>query len=155
MKRLYRMGFLVVCLFGTVIVSAQSPLPVPVQQHLPQRPLVFKSLPDKWECRLGDLQQLFTGKKTERVALSAPTASLLDGQVMEKVQTAPGVESINIRLTNYPGAILNLSSTTHPDHTVTMRGLIVNPKAADIIVLTEKDGHYYFEKKARQFFMVE
>lgn len=153
MKHLCSKGFLVVCLFATAHARAQQPLPV--QQHLPERPLVFRSLPEKLECRPGDLQQLFTGNKTDRVALSAFGTGLFAGQVMARAQNAPGVESVNIRLTNYPGSILHLSSITQPDHTTVLRGMIVNPRGGDILVLTEENGHYFFQKKARQFFMVE
>ena len=152
MKTIYVAGLLVVCLFITAAVKAQTP--IPVKQQLPDKPLQFSNLPDKFECGLSELQRAASFRTTENITFRFGKLAF-SGQVVEKVQRSAEVTSINIRSSNFAGALFNISIITLPDNTQKITGRIVNPQSGDILILTEEDNHYYLQKQPQKFFMTE
>jgi hypothetical protein len=152
MKNLYVAGLVVVCSLVMLTTSAQRP--VAVKQHLPDKPLQFSSLPDKFECSLPILEKAASSRAAEKVSLQFGKF-VFTGDVMERVQQSPDVVSINIRSTNFPGALFNISVQTQPDNTQVIRGCVINPQSGDVLILTQENNRYYLQKQSQKFFMTE
>lgn len=150
MKNFYAAGLLVVCLVLTHIATAQ----VTLKQHIPDKPLQFSQLPEKFECNLEALNKVSASRTSEEISLQLGKLTFT-GQVAERVQKSPGVESINIRSTNFPGALFNISIHNQPDHTQKITGRIINPQSGDVLVLVEENNRYYLQKVPQKFFMTE
>jgi hypothetical protein len=80
---------------------------------------------------------------------------VLSGEVIEKVETTAGTKNINIRLSNFGNALLNISFLNQQDNTYKITGRIIDPKNADALVIAEENGKYYITKLKMEFFMVE
>src|SRR5688500_3527583 len=102
MKNLYATGFLVVCLFVSVTVNAQDPSLV--KQQIPDKPLLFAALPEKFECTLPELEKASASRTDDKITLQFGKF-IFKGEVIARVQRSEHVQSINIRSTNYPGAL--------------------------------------------------
>lgn len=152
MKNLYATGFLVVCLLASSVAAAQEP-PF-VKQQIPDKPLLFSALPEKFECSLPELEKLSNSRTSSDISLRFGKVSFT-GEVVARVQRSANVESINIRLTNFPGALFNLSITTQADNSKKISGRIIHPQSGDVLVLTEENNRYYLHKQPQKFFMTE
>ena len=152
MKNLYATGFLVVCLFVSTIAFAQEP--TLVKQHIPDKPLLFAALPDKFECTLPELEKASASRTSDKVSLKFGKF-IFDGEIIARVQRSANVESINIRSTNYPGALFNISIITEADNSKKISGRIIHPQSGDVLILTEENNRYYLRKQQQKFFMTE
>ena len=152
MKNLYTAGLLVVCSLFACTTSAQPT--IAVKQQIPDKPLQFSSLPDKFECSLPILEKAVSSRATEKVSLRFGKFTFT-GDVMERVQQSKEVVSINIRSTNFPGALFNISVQTQPDNTRIINGCIINPQSGDVLILTQENNRYYLQKQQQKFFMTE
>ncbi len=152
MKNLYVTGLLAACILLTHPSTAQEPFPV--KQHLPRKPLMFSGFPEKSACSLAALQKIFSSRIAEHVTIQLQN-QLFAGEVIEKVQRSPVLLSINIRSTNFPGALFNISMVTLPGKRTTITGRIINPQSGDVLLLSEENNQYYLLKQPQQFFMTE
>ena len=150
MKNLYAVKLVVLCLF--VATAASSQKPVPVQQS--DKPLLLSQFPDKSECNVSALKNMFSSRSNDNVSIELGKL-VFTGQIIEKVQQSPQVLSMNIRSSNISGAVFNLSVITMPDNTQKFIGQIINPKAGDVLVLMEENNRYILEKKPLKFFMTD
>jgi hypothetical protein len=152
MKTICIAGLLVVCLFTTSAVNAQ--LPVSVKQQPADKPLQFSHLPEKFECGLSELQRAASFRTTENITFRFGKLTFT-GQVVDKIQRSANVMSMNIRSTNFAGALFNISIITQPDNTQKISGRIVNPHSGDVLILTEENNRYYLQKQSQKLFMTE
>jgi hypothetical protein len=152
MKNLYATGFLVVCLFVSINVAAQDPSLV--KQQIPDKPLLFAALPEKFECTLPELEKASASRTDDKVSLQFGKF-IFTGKVIARVQRSENVQSINIRSTNYPGALFNISITTQADNSKTISGRIIHPQSGDVLILTEENNRYFLRKQPQKFFMTE
>ena len=150
MKKLYVAGLLVVCLHFVHILSAQPP----VKQQIPDKPLQFSRLPEKFECDFTVLKTVSSSRTEDQVTLQFGKFTFT-GQVAERVQKSAYVESVNIRSTNYPGALFNISIHNQPGQPQRITGRIINPQSGDVLVLVEENNRYYLQKVPQKFFMTE
>ena len=150
MKNFYATGLLVVCLLSVHIALAQPP----VKQQIPDKPLQFSTLPDKFEFDPAVLTIVSSSRTNDQVNIQFGKFTFT-GRVAERVQKTSTVESINIRSTNYPGALFNLSVHRQPGHAPRVTGRIINPQSGDVLVLVEENNRYYLQKVAQKFFMTE
>lgn len=151
MKNLCAAGLLVVCALAFHTVSAQQPA---TSKPVLSKTLTFAQLPQKLECRFPAMQKFADLRKQETITL--PFGSFeFTGEVVDKIQRASGVVSMNIRSSNFPGAIFNLSVITESDNTQKLVGRIINPQSDEVLVLTEENNHYFLVKQQRAFFMTE
>ena len=63
MKNLYTAGLLFVLLFTAHLLHAQ--VEPPLNEPIPDKPLLFVSLPDKFECDLAELEKLFSNSVSQ------------------------------------------------------------------------------------------
>ena len=153
MKHLYFMGCLLFCLCTTLISSAQET--PPLNQNAPDKPLLFGQLPDKIECNLTDLQKIFASAIAEDISLGCGKKLAFTGTVVDKVYKTPRIISLNIKLSNYDNALLNISFLKQSDNSQKIIGRIIHPGHGDVLVLTEENKRYYFIKQSQRFFMAE
>ena len=151
MKNLSAAGLLVVCIFAFQSISAQQPI---AQRPATGKALSLTQLPQKLECNLTNLQKLSATRKSENISLLLGNVEFA-GQVVDKVQRSAAVVSMNIRSTNFPGALFTLSVITQADNTQKLVGRIVNPQSDEVLVLTEENNRYFLVKHPRELFMTE
>ena len=152
MKNLYATGFLAVCLLVSKVTTAQEP-PF-VKQQIQDKPLLFSALPDKFECTLPELEKVSTSRTSEKITLQFGKFTFT-GEVVARVQRSENLQSINIRSTNYPGALFNISIFTQADHSKKISGRIIHPQSGDVLILTEENNRYFLQKQSQKFFMTE
>jgi hypothetical protein len=152
MKNHYATGFLVVCLFVSTVALAQDP--THVKQHIPDKPLLFAALPDKFECTLPELEKASASRTTEKISLQFGKF-VFTGEVTARVQRSENVQSINIRSTNYPGALFNISFPPVADNTKKISGRIIHPQSGDVLILSEENNRYFLRKQQQKYFMTE
>ena len=147
------MGCLFFCLCTTRISSAQET--PPLNQNAPDKPLLFAQFPDRIECSVSDLQKIFASAIAEDISLGCGKTLVFTGKVVDKVQKTSRIISLNIKLTNYDNALLNISFLKQPDNSQKIIGRIIHPGHGDVLVLTEENKRYYFIKQSQRFFMAE
>jgi hypothetical protein len=152
MKNLYATGLLVVCLYLSTNAKAQNA--TLVKQQIPDKPLLFAALPEKFECTLPELEKASASRTTDKITLQFGKF-VFAGEVTARVQRSENVQSINIRSTNYPGALFNISITTGADNSRHISGRIIHPQSGDVLVLTEENNRYFLRKQPQKFFMTE
>jgi hypothetical protein len=79
----------------------------------------------------------------------------VSGDILDNLITSPGVQNINVRLSNYGNALLHLSILTQAGNTPKIIGRIIHPNNADALIISEENGKYYITKQKMEFFMVE
>ena len=153
MKNRYLFGLLGVCIISAVASRAQES--VPVKQQTPDKPFIFSQLPERSICATAELQELFRNATSASIVIHLSGDKLLRGMITEKIERSPGITSINIKLSNYPGALFNLSSNTQPGQSPIIKGRIIHPQAGDVLVLSLENDQYLLQKRAQKFFMTE
>lgn len=151
MKNLLTVGLLVACLVASPCIFAQQPISGTSGNN---NSVFFSRLPKKIDCTLPALQKIPNARISENISMQLGDVQFA-GQVVEKVQPEAGLLSMNIRSTNFPGALFTISVITEADHTQKLVGRIVNPQSDDVLVLTEENNRYFWVKQPRQFFMTE
>ena len=107
MKNRYTAGFLGLFLVSCMVAKAQEP--IPVRQHITDKPFLFSQLPDLSDCISEEL--------------------------------------INSKLTNYSGALFNISLNTESGLTNKISGRIIHQQSADGLILIENHSTYYLKKQ--------
>ncbi len=152
MKHQFFMGFLLASLCCGFITSAQEPF---TKDKRAEKSTLFASLPSKSTCSRPELEKILQYAKSDQISIKLSDNLILSGEVIEKVETSPGIQNINIRLSNYGNAILNVSIFSQQDNSNKIIGRIIHPKHADAVVIAEENGRYYITKHKMEFFMVE
>lgn len=152
MKKLYSAGALCFLLFTAF--TSRSQVEPPLNQPIVDKPSLFSSLPEKFECNSSQLEKIFSMAPTQKISLKLNSAFEIDGTLAEKFQRSNHFTSINIRLSNYSDALFNLSRTEDKDG-ISYAGRIVSINYSDALVLKKENGKYYFIKQQQKFLMVE
>jgi hypothetical protein len=153
MKRKHTFILCVVLLMhGTL--CAQEP-PVGVSQSRVNKPLLFATLPDQFECNYNELQKIVSAESNAEISAQLSGQFSIKGVVSEKNHSNPGTLSVNIRLQNYHNALFNISLRLLADNSINIQGRILHPKYDDVLVLYQDKGRYYFKKKSQRLFMPE
>lgn len=152
MKHQFFMGFLLAFMSCGFITLAQDPFSKNIRA---EKSTLFASLPQKSSCNRPELEKVLQHTKSEKISIKLSDNLILSGEVIEKVESSPGIQNINVRLSNYGNALLSLSIFSQPDNTNKIVGRIIHPKHADALVIAEENGRYYITKHKMEFFMVE
>ena len=152
MKNLYAAGLLSVLLFTAHLLHAQ--VDPPLNQHIPDKPLLFVSLPDKFECDLPELENLFSNTVSKTFFVKLHSTLLLDGVVLEKIVRSKQLFTLNLRLKNYGDALFNLNRI-NDNGNIIYTGRIVSIDYGDLLVLKREKEKYFFIKQKQRFSMVE
>ncbi len=152
MKHQFFLGFLLLCICSSHVSFAQNPL---LKETRAEKSSVFAKLPAKSVCNRFELEKVIHSEKSSHISLTFTDNLVLSGEVIEKVETAAGTKNVNIRLSDFGNALLNISFLTQPDNTYKIIGRIIHPKNADALIIAEENGKYYITKYKMEFFMVE
>ena len=152
MKHQFFMGFLLACICFSAITLAQEPLS---KDKRAEKPLLFSNLLQKTACNRSELEKITHSAKSDQISIKLSDNLLLSGEVIEKIESSPGIQNLNVRLSNFGNALLNVSIIRQPDNTNKIVGRIIHPKHADALVIAEENGKYYVTKHKMEFFMVE
>ena len=153
MKNRYLAGFLGLFIISAVATFGQEP--IPVKQQIPDKPLIFSQLPERSFCNADELVQLFRIPVSSSIIIHLNGNLPLRGVITENIQRSPGTTSINIRLSDYAGALFNISLIEKPGYLPMLNGRIVHPQSGDVLVLTQENNQYILQRKAQKFFMTE
>jgi hypothetical protein len=135
-----------------ICAKAQAP---PINQHPVEKPLLFQQLPEKINCPLPVLQQIFAASPDSNIYISLGTQARIEGTVIAKIAISPEQLSINIRCNNFQQALLNVSRITKADGSFSYIGRIVSLRHGDVLLLWEENGQYYFIRDKQLLTMVE
>jgi hypothetical protein len=132
---------------------AQSKLPF--RQSLPNKSTLFSRLPQKVGASKLHIDKLFSSADTGHIKISLADNNFFEGVVMEKVRKNQNVTSMNVKLTNYDGAMLTVSRIVQDDQSIKYIGRIISIKHGDVYMLTLEDNKYFFTKNMQALTMVE
>ena len=152
MKYLSLLGMAMCCLLYNVSM-AQSKLPI--RQVLPNKATLFKRLPEKFTTSKLYVDKLFSGANTGAIKMPLTNNNYFEGVILEKVMKNPHVESMNIKSSNYDGAMLTISKITHDDKSVSYVGRIISIKYGDAYLLTFENDTFHFTKDIQSQLLVE
>ena len=152
MKNLYTAGVLSFLLFTAYTTIAQ--VEPPLHQQVPDKPLLFSSLPDKFECNILQLQTLFSGNISDRTNLKLGADFHPQAIVSGIFKKSPTLISINIKLPEYDDALFTIS-LVNDENGNRYLGRIVNSRYGDMLLLEKEKNKYYFVKQQQRFIMVE
>ena len=151
MKHQFLVGFLL-CICVSCITFAQNSVSTDAGGA---KSSLFVSLPAKSVCNRSELEKISQLPKFAHVSLLISDNLVFSGEVIEKVELTDGIKNINIRLSNFGNALLNISFLNQQDNTYKIMGRVIHPKNADALVIAEENGKYYITKHKMEFFMVE
>lgn len=134
-------------------VHAQS-LP-PTHKLLPEKALLFNKLPEQFKITNLLIEKLFAGPDTGTVIIPITANSFFEGVIIDKVQKNRNVTNINIKSTNYDGALLSVSKITYNDLTTKYNGRIISIHYGDVFLLTQENNTLYFKKKKQSTVITE
>jgi hypothetical protein len=152
MKNLYSAVALCFLLFTAFTTNAQ--VEPPLNQRIPDKPSLFVSLPEKFECSSAQLEKLFTLTPPQKISVKLNSAFQMDGVMAEKFERSSHLTSINIHLSNYDDAFFNISRIQDKDG-ISYTGRIVSIRHNDVLLLRKENGKYFFVKGQQKFTMVE
>lgn len=151
MKRQLLIGFLLLCLLYSSRADAQQTR----EKIAGQRPPLFAILPPKSICNRAEFEKTLSLARLDHVSLQLTDNFQISGEVVDKVQSSPGIQTINIRLSDAGNALLNITIIDQPNSSKKITGRIIHPKNNEAIVIAEENGKYYITKHKMEFFMVE
>ena len=117
----------------------------------------YKQEPSYESIQMLEDSSLFyiTYKELQYIYINFLEFNYIRGVLTEKVQRSPGITSINIKLSNYPGALFNITMNTESGSAGKINGRIIHPQSGDVLILTEENSTYYLKKQLQKFFMTE
>jgi precorrin-6B methylase 1 len=151
MKNWLFMGILLTVLTFSIDSSAQSLS----TKDKTIKPSLFTSIPARSLCSRSELETFAHLAKSQKIHMKLNESLLLSGEVIERIESSPGIESINIRLSNFGNALMNVSIISGAGNTSSITARIIHPGHSDALVITEENGKYYVTKHKMEFFMVE
>lgn len=131
-------------------VSAQTQAPINEPDY--NKPAQFNSLPEKVIVNESELGQLLNNKtengKQVNLRVSDSKINAFKGKIVSSsVKFQNTLHSVVIRLDDYDGATLTLSSSTKPDGTVSYTGRIISFQHRDLYELQKIDDQYIWKKR--------
>ncbi|MFM9907944.1 MAG: hypothetical protein ACKVOW_01275 [Chitinophagaceae bacterium] len=153
MKNRYLAGILGIFILSGITGIAQDAFPV--KQQVPDKPFIFSQLPERIKCTMEELQELFHSSIGSSMLIQLEGGIHLKGVLTEKIIRSVAITSINIKLTDYPGALFSISLIQQPGQSLLFNGRIVHPQSGDVFVLAKENNQYFLQKKLQKFFMTE
>jgi hypothetical protein len=108
---------------------------------------LFANAAERVSADVNLMQSLFTLQTGKGTTIKFANNLQLVGHIVSN-ETETNLQTITLRCTNFPGALLTISKVTVEDGTVTYTGAILSHQSKDVIML-EKDeaGNYAWQKK--------
>lgn len=117
-----------------------------------KRPRLFTALPAELPVTTTDMEQLLlpavaAGRNEDLLKGEKKISSFVVNYVSATSKYENQVHSVVLRLKDFPGATLTLSSSTNPDGTVAYAGRIISFKHADMYELVQKGNGFFWKKR--------
>jgi len=154
MKNLCVAGGLLVCTLTSIHVVAQQAEPQ-FRQVAPSKPALFARFSARTECNSKEVQRLCSARMADAISIQLNNEITLTGEVTDRLQHSDSISTINLRVAEYDGALLNITIHTLPNKTTRISGRLIHPQSGEILILTEENNRYYLVKEQRKFFMAE
>lgn len=143
-----------VCLLLTVpsVLFAQTEY-FPKQQ-ITEKPLLFSTLPEQFTIHSTELGKLLDAVEGQSLSLKLSDQCTLHAVLQSRVSRSAHLQSINLKLLNYNGALFNLAidqSGAVPRFT----GRILHPQFGDVLLLQFDGKNYQLKKMQQHYFMAE
>ncbi|MEJ7767628.1 MAG: hypothetical protein WKF89_07435 [Chitinophagaceae bacterium] len=153
MKSLTLLGVMMLCC--TCYFRSTAQLSPPIRQNNTEKLSLFSRLPEKFLLDKASIEKLFTSPVSGTVKILLADNTFFEGTVTEIVQKNLNVASINIKSSNFDGALLTISKTTYENKSVKYAGRIVSMRYGDVLTLTNKNNQFIFSKEKQSLYMVE
>jgi hypothetical protein len=145
------LGCMALCTFYAIHAKAQYSSNF--SQTTNPKTIEFGQFPQKSQCNTAALAKLFSLKGPVSVAIAK--GLFLRGELIENIQQNPAVQSININLTDFPGAIFTLSRIHLEDGSILYSGHIVRLGSIDAMILSAENGKYYLSKTLERILITD
>ena len=139
--------------FVFIVVSAHAQSASLLERSSNLRPVLFNQFPQKSPCDLESLERLFSAAG-QVSALVAP-GIFLRGEVIARNEQNAEVQSINISLSDFSGALFTLSRIRLENGTLRYNGHMVSLNHNEAMVLSIENGKYYFVKTTIPFLVTD
>ena len=133
----------------------QAQLTPPLHQILPNKSPLFNLLPTKFTVKNLLLEDLFNRPASGTIKLSLATDYFFEGVITERVQKNANVISINVKSSNYDGALLTISKISYKDKEDVYIGRIVSMQYGDVLILRKENDQFFFTKEKQSLVIVE
>ena len=152
MKRHMLSGLVLLCLLLMTDRSFAQKESLPVNEPNLNRPRLFTALPAELPLTIADMDQLLlpatsAGRNEDLLKGEKKISSFVVNYVSATSKYENQVHSVVLRLKDFPGATLTLSSSTNPDGTVAYAGRIISFKHADMYELVQEGKKFLWKKK--------
>jgi hypothetical protein len=153
MKALLFNGGIVLCL--ALSLNGFSQQHKVADNTTPSQPLLFKNLQAKTNCPLSVIDKSFSYNKGRQIILNIDADLTIAGEVLEKSQPDPKVETINVKCTNYNNALLTISRIQQEDGSISYTGILQSRTSGDVLLLVNENGRYFFKKQQRSLVIAD
>lgn len=144
-------GLCLFCACLCMTASAQE-RKIPINEPNYTRPHLFDALPGQIHIETAELKNLLSGQaetgKQVSINFTDKTVPVFNGKIVSVADKYESkIRTLIIRLSNFSGATLTLSSSTLSDGTVRFTGRIISFQHGDLYVLELQNQQYYLIKK--------
>lgn len=150
MKNLKLSGLCLLSILCCATVSAQGKVPLNEPDY--NKPKLFNSFPDQIPVDVNELQNFVNsnaeaGSEAKLRSVNNKVAGFGGKIISSASKFQNTMRSVVVRLDNFNGATLTLSSSVQSDGTVTYTGRIINFKSGDLYELQKINNQYFLIKK--------
>jgi hypothetical protein len=152
MKNLYLARLLAILICAPIVLYAQvdnSP-----KSASATKPSLFTALPETLPVTLAELEKLNSVREGAAFTLKCSGGVQFNGTIVSVVHRSANLTSINIKLTQYAGALFNIS-VEEGKNGLLYKGRILHPQYGDVLLLQAEGQQYQWKKVQQQFFMTE
>ncbi|MFD2921040.1 hypothetical protein ACFS6H_15045 [Terrimonas rubra] len=151
---------LALCCVGITSNAQDNKTFIPVNEPDANMPKLFSSLPSQIPVSINNFNAATTGRKAKDAPVQLVAGKKMpvtfNGTVVSTTSKYDGaIETTIIRLTNYEGATLTLSTLTDKEGNKTYTGRIISMKHGDVYELQQVNNEYQFVKKDFNLFVHE
>lgn len=100
-------------------------------QNTENKTALFDSYPSKIELQEAQLAQYFTKSEGAKSDVELTSAFKFSGNVSSNIQKYPNLQSVVIKSSNFPGALMQISKITNPDNSISYSCHIIGKKMSD------------------------
>lgn len=146
---------MVILCVGTILsVNAQeSPW---LRKVTVEKPALFSRMNSKVSVRTLELLNVFKLKDGAKARIYVSPDFIIDGITIFSRQVNPDLHTVQIRCTNFNGALLTMSRLKEADETYSYIGRILHTESGDCFLLEQnKEGQYFFQKEKSIDIVVE
>lgn len=133
----------------------QAQLIPPINQVLPNKSSLFSQLPNRFIVKNSLIENLFSTPASTRVKILLSAGNYFEGIITERVQKNENVLNVNIKSSNYDGALLTLSKISYNDKPDVFIGRIVSLPYGDVLMLSKEKDQFFFTREKQSLVIVE